>query len=94
MDDLKDRRRRLRRAHVLIRAELAIAFAVPMFAGLLYVAMPQGPSPMFLGERPLVETFVPWAGVGLYMVGLVWMIRLSRPDPEAGERSWRYRDYD
>jgi hypothetical protein len=93
MDDLKDRRRRLRWAHVLIRAELAIAFAVPMFAGFLYVAMPGFPGDG-MHEPLLMETLIPWAGAGLFIVGLVWMIRLSRPDPEAGERSWRYREYD
>jgi hypothetical protein len=94
MDELERRTRRLRRAHFLIRAELAIAFAVPLFAAFLYVAMPMGPSPMFAGEPPLIETLVPGSGVGLFLIGLVWMIRLSRPDPEAGERSWRYRDFD
>jgi hypothetical protein len=29
----------------------------------------------------------------MYLVGLVWMIRLSRANPEGGERSWRYRDF-
>lgn len=94
MDEHERRTRRLRRLRALIRIELTLAFAVPFLAAFLFVAMPGGPSPMVLGERPLVETLVPWAGVGLYMVGLVWMIRLSRPDPEAGERSWRYREYD
>ena len=93
MDDLQHRRRRLRRAHVLIRAELAIALALPAFAGFWYVARPG-----FMGdglhEPPLIDTLIPWVGVGLFIVGLVWMIRLSRPDPEAGERSWRYRDFD
>lgn len=93
MDERERRQRRLRRAHDVIRAELAIAFAVPLFAVFLYLAMPGGPGPMFPGEPPPIETFVPWTGVGLFLVGLVWMIRLSRPDPEGGERSWRYRDY-
>ena len=94
MDELERRQRRLRRAHMLIRAELAIAIAVPLFAAFLYVAMSRGWSPMFAGEPPLIETLMPWAGAGLFVIGLVWMIRLSRPDPEAGERSWRYRVYD
>ena len=93
MDDLERRGRRLRRAHHLIRAELALAVAVPVVAGFLFIAAPAGPSPMFSGEPPLIETLVPWAGMGLFILGFAWMIRLSRPDPEAGERSWRYRDF-
>jgi type IV secretory pathway TrbD component len=45
-------------------------------------------------EPPLIETLVPWFGVGMFVVGFVWMVRLSRPDPEAGERTWRYRIYE
>jgi hypothetical protein len=93
MDERERRTRRLQRARNLIRAELAIALAVPVVTAFLYVAAPSFPGGgMF--EPPLIETLVPWAGVGLFIVGLVWMIRLSRPDPEPGERSWRYRDYE
>jgi hypothetical protein len=94
MDERERRRRRLRRAHDLIRAELAIAYAVPLFAAFLYVAMPAGHRPMFAGEPLLIESLVTGTGAGLFLIGLMWMIRLSRPDPEAGERSWRYRDYE
>ena len=93
MDDLERRRRRLRRARHLIRTELAFAVVVPIVAGFLFIAAPGGPTPMFSGRPPLIETLVPWAGVAVYIFGLTWMIRLSRPDPEAGERSWRYRDF-
>lgn len=89
MSDLERRRRRLRRAHILIRAELAIAVAAPLVAGFLYLA-----APGFMGWREpwLIEQLLPWAGVAGVIVGLVLMIRLSRPDPEGGERTWRYRD--
>ena len=91
MSDLERRRRRLRRAHILIRAELAIAVAAPSVAGFLYVA-----APGFSGgwrEPWLLEQLLPWAGVGGVILGLVWMVRLSRANPEAGERTWRYRDF-
>ena len=94
MDDLAHRRRRLRRAHHLVRSELAIAVAVSSFAAFLLVAMPTASGPMRSGESPFIESLVPWVGFGLFIVGLVWMIRLSRPDPDPGERSWRYRDFD
>jgi hypothetical protein len=34
-----------------------------------------------------------WAAYVGVIVGLVATVRLSRIDPEAGERTWRYRDY-
>lgn len=90
MSDLERRRQRLGRAHFLIRAELAIAVAAPLVVAFLYVA-----APGFMGAREpwLLEQLLPWAGATGVIVGLVWMIRLSRPEPEGGERTWRYRDF-
>lgn len=93
MNDLELRRRRLRRAHELIRLELVIAFAVPLLAGFLWVAAPAGFGGGMFYEPPLIELILPWAGIVGVIVGIVWMVRLSRPDPEAGERTWRYRDF-
>ena len=90
MSDLELRRRRLGRAHTLIRAELAIGVAAPLVVGFMYVA-----APGFSGgwrEPWLLEQLRPWAGVGGVILGLVWMIRISKPEPEGGERTWRYRD--
>ncbi len=92
MDELDRRRRRLHRARVLIRAEFAIAVAIPVIAGFLLVAAP-GFTGGGIWEPPLYVTLLPWAGVVGWIVGIVWMIRLSRPDSEPGERSWRYRDF-
>ena len=93
MDDLGRRNRRLRRARQLIRLELALAIAAPLVGVFLYIAAPnfQGRG---LHEPWLIETLLPWAAVGMFVVGFVWMVRLSRPDPEAGERTWRYRIYE
>jgi hypothetical protein len=90
MSDLERRRRRLGRAHSRIRAELTIAIAAPLVAGFLYVA-----APGFMGWREpwLLEQLLPWAGGSGMILGLIWMIRLSRANPEAGERTWRYRDF-
>lgn len=90
MHDFQARSRRLRNARFLIRAELAIAFALPLIAGFLFIAAP-GTTGGSLIESPL-ESALPWAAAVGIVVGIGWMIRLSRPDPEAGERSWRYRD--
>lgn len=91
MHDVQARSRRLQNARFLIRAELAIAFASPLVAGFLYIAAPGTFGGMF-AESPL-ESALPWAAAVGILVGIVWMVRLSRPDPEAGERSWRYRDF-
>jgi hypothetical protein len=92
MDDLARRSRRLQRARSLIQAELTIALAAPFIAAFLYVAAPGGSRPMF-AEPSLLESALPWAAAAGVIVGIAWMVRLSRPDPEPGERSWRYRDF-
>jgi hypothetical protein len=84
----------MRRAWLLVRLELAIAFVAPLVVGLGYLAAPGnmgeglGPAP-----SPSLFEFVPWAGVVGLIVGLVWIVRLSRSDPDAGEPEWRYRDF-
>lgn len=91
MSDLERRRRRLGGAQFLIRAELAIAVGAPLVVAFLYVA-----APGFTGDSRepwLLEQLLPWAGVAGVILGLVWMIRLSRPEPEGGDRTWRYRDF-
>lgn len=90
MNDLERRQRRLDRAWVAIRFELFIALAVPVVAGFLFIASPRGIGPMFAGPAPIDPS--PWVAALLYVVGLAWMFRLSRPRVEAGERDWRYRD--
>jgi membrane associated rhomboid family serine protease len=92
VNDLESRQRRLDRAHFLIRAELVIAFAAPVVVGLMWMAAPGTIGPMF-DEPPPFTSLVPWAAVVGVIVGILWMLRLSRPDPEAGERTWRYRDF-
>jgi hypothetical protein len=93
MDDLEHRRRRLYRAWWLIRLELAIAIGIPLVAGLLFMAAPPTSSGMYGDEPARIDLRVACGGVAMYLVGLVWMIRLSRANPEGGERSWRYRDF-
>lgn len=92
MDEREQRQRRLDRARFLIHAELAIAFAAPLMAGFLVIAAPGYTGGMFR-EPPLYAVLFPWAGVVAWIVGVTWMVGLSRPDPECGERSWRYRDF-
>jgi cation transporter-like permease len=92
MADLERRRRRLERSRNLVRIEFAFAVAAPLVVGFLIIAAPGGPSPMFM--RPsLVASVLPWAGVVAYVVGIAWMVRICRADPDAGESPWRYRDF-
>lgn len=92
MDELETRRRRLRRARTLIQLEFAVAIAAPLFVGFMYIAMPGNVGPMFQRES-LPEEILPWLGVLGVIVGIVWMARLARADPEAGVSPWRYRDF-
>jgi hypothetical protein len=93
MNDLERRQRRLDRAWIAIRFELFVALAVPVVTGFLYVAAPGDVGPMVGPPEPFpVVQALPWVGVLGYVLGLAWMIRLSRPKVEAGERDWRYRD--
>ncbi len=92
MDELETRRRRLRRVRILIRLEFTVAIAAPLVVGLMYIAAPGGPSPMFLREW-LPQEVLLWLGVLGVIFGFVWMVRLARADPEAGVSPWRYRDF-
>jgi hypothetical protein len=82
----EERQRRLDRARFAIQAELLIGLIVVILTAL---AAP-GQFPMFY-VPPLIQLLVLAAPV-VSLLAWVWMLRLSRPDPEAGERSWRYRE--
>jgi hypothetical protein len=80
----------LDRAYVAIRTELAIGFLVTLLTAFLYIAAPGYMLP--LGYEPtVVDKLVPAVPMVVSFVAWLWMLRLSRPNPEAGERSWRYR---
>lgn len=87
----EERQRRLDRARFAIQAELLIGLMVVILTGFLStIAAPGGFRGMFY-EPPLIESLLPAAPV-VSLLAWVWMLRLSRPQPEAGELSWRYRD--
>lgn len=62
-----------------------IAFGTVLLAAFLFVA-----APGYMGGS---DTLVPLIGIGGGIGGLAWMIRIYRADPEAGERTWRYREF-
>jgi uncharacterized protein YjeT (DUF2065 family) len=84
------------------RLLLAVAVGVVLVEGFVYVAAPKstGVEPVFGNPAGSVDGGVP-AGlltlavaIVLVVVGLVWMIRIHRADPEPDQRNWRYRERD
>ena len=86
--DYENRQRRLDRSYVAILTELFVGFVVTLLTWFLWITSPGYIGPMFY-EPSLFES-LPVAQV-LCTLAWIWMLRLSRPQPEAGERSWRYR---
>jgi hypothetical protein len=80
----------MQRTRFWIRAEFAIAIAGVIAAAFLFVAAPCLCGGMFAPS--IAERLLPWVGFGGLIVGFAAMIRLSRIDPESGERTWRYHD--
>jgi hypothetical protein len=90
------RQRRLDRARLAILAELALGFLAPVALAFVLVAEPWITSPKFVPGPlwfSLVMALPAFIGVAGVVFGLVWLVRLSRPDPERGEVRWRYRDF-
>ena len=82
----------VRAARVLGRHMIGAALALPVLVAFLWVAAPGGIEPMFAPEPPWYAIALPWAAVGVYLIGLGWMIRIHRTshlEPETS--SWRYR---
>jgi membrane protein YdbS with pleckstrin-like domain len=77
--------RRGLRGRRLARLMFVSAIAPVALLALLFLAAPQtmGPDP-----GPSVQWFAA-AGVALYVLGVVWMIRIYRLDPEAHQSFWR-----
>jgi hypothetical protein len=87
----EERQLRLDRARIAIWAELLIGLLVVILTvHFSIIASPWGSNPMF-HVPPLIQLLLLTVPV-VSLLGWVWMLRLSRPQPEAGERSWRYRD--
>ena len=85
--DHEERQRRLDRVRLAIWTELLLGLVVTLLS-FFVIASPGGFDGMFL---PSIGRLIPAAPV-VSLLAWVWMLRLSRPNPEAGGRSWRYRD--
>jgi hypothetical protein len=82
----------LDRARRATYVELYLGFVLAAVTVFAIVAPPACLCPMVAGTPLGVERFlIPGAGLVGVIVGLVSMLRLSRPRVEAGKRDWRYR---
>ncbi len=74
--------------------EFAAAFFAIGFAAFIWIAQPGWNGPMFWGGPRVEELIMVVGGFLGVAVGLVWMARIYRADPEPDQRAWRYRDRD
>jgi hypothetical protein len=75
-----------------VRLELALAIGVPVLVGLVFVSAPEtmgGGSGLVDGPTAWIGVAAIALGVVTYVVGLAWMIRIYRADPEAHPSWWR-----
>lgn len=70
---------------------LMIAVAIDLVMVLLFVAQPTYIGPMSLEPPPFLWWLIPAVGIGVNLLGLAWLIRIYRADPEGGQSSWRLR---
>ncbi len=89
--NFEERQRRLDRARFATQTEILVGLMAVILTGYFsLMASPWGSDPMF-SVPPMFQLLLLAVPV-VSLLGWVWMLRLSRPQPEAGERSWRYRD--
>jgi hypothetical protein len=70
------------------RRILFTAIALDLFVVLVFVSQPSTMGGPF-GPPPLTAYVVPAFGILLNLIGLAWMVRIIRADPEGGRTSWR-----
>jgi hypothetical protein len=78
------------RGRRLARLMFAVAVVTVAVYAFLFVAAPNF-TDGFYNPGP-IGLLVPAIGVAALAVGLGWMIRILRADPEPDAKSWRYRD--
>ena len=74
------------------RRMIVFAALLPLAVLIALVAQPGHMGGGMLYEPEWFEIALPWAGAIGYLVGLGWMIRIYRADPEPRQPTWRYRD--
>ncbi len=70
---------------------LAIAIGLDAFVVLLFLNLPHTSGPIYAEPPSVVGWLVPAVGVVVNVIGLAWMVRIYRADPEAHPSFWRFR---
>jgi len=70
-----------------------IAIAPAVMLGALFMMAPNTSGGMYIGDPGPLPTIVLGAGILAYLVGLAWMMRIYRTDPEAHRSFWRSHRY-
>jgi hypothetical protein len=89
-DFMADSNARAHRGRLQARQMFGATVFVVLLAGFLFVAAPNGPTAMFRGPGPIAAV-VPAVGILGLIVGLAWMIRILRSNPDPDAKAWRYR---
>jgi hypothetical protein len=71
------------------RLILFIAIAMDAFVCFLFVSAPGSIGPPLTEPPSQVILVVPAIGIALNLIGLGWMVRIYRADPDAQQSSWR-----
>ncbi len=79
-----------RRGRASARSLFAVVIVLVTFVAFLFLSLPNMIRGYF--EPGLIVLIAPGLGILGVMVGLAWMIRILRADPEPDSSSWRYRD--
>lgn len=82
---------RARRGRALGRWMILGVLVVLSFPAFLFIAAPNSMGQTGYDPGPIGLT-VPAIGVVGLVVGLIWMVRIFRADPEPRTKGWRYRD--
>jgi hypothetical protein len=69
---------------------LAIVVGLDAVVAFLFITAPPS-GPLYEAPPSVVGWLVPAVGVAVHVIGLAWMIRIYRSDPEAHPSFWRFR---
>jgi hypothetical protein len=79
-----------RRGREIARGLVTAVLVALAFVVILFLNLPNRTGPLF--EPRLIEWIAPGTGILGILVGLAWMVRILRADPEPDTFAWRYRD--
>jgi hypothetical protein len=78
-----------RRGRASARSLFAAVLILLAFVAFLFLSLPNTFGHF---EPGLIEWIAPGVGILGILVGLAWMVRILRADPEPDSSTWRYRD--